>query len=165
MRVISHADVPEFQVLDTSAAKFIITSELQDSVQITDKKTGAFVIEKNPVIISQIDTQEYIQSFADDVGIENILKKFELTGDPNLLNQIDRPSIPIGEDGKEIIQDYSNLPSDEEQALILAEKARAEFANLPPELVKNRSFNEFAETCTKEELLEYLASLNKKEGE
>lgn len=165
MRVLSRKDFPEYESLNCDASKNIITCELQDQIKVIDEKTGDYVVDQVPVITARIDTQDYIQSFADEVGIENILKRFELTGDPNLLNQIQRPSVSIDVDGKEIIQDYSNLPSDEEQALKLAEKARAEFANLPPELVKNRSFNEFAETCTKEELIQYIQSLNKKEIE
>lgn len=165
MRVITTKDVPAYQPINTEAAKDIVTSEIQDKVKVIDAKNGEYVIEEVAVETSRIDTQEYIDSFKDDVGIENILKKFQLVNDPDLLVQVKRPTVPVADDGMEFVQDYTGLPSDEETALNLAKKAQAEFASLPSELVKGRSFNEFAKTCTKEELVSFLASLKKKEGD
>ena len=165
MRVMTSSDVPKYVPVDCSASKSIVTSELQDKVKIIDSKKGEYVIEKVAVETSRIDTREYVNSFRDDVGIENILKKFDLVKDPELLNQVKRPTVAIAEDGKEVIQDYSGVPTNEETAFQLAQKAQAEFANLPQELVKGRSFNEFAETCSKEELLEFISSLNVKQNE
>ena len=165
-RVITNRDVPKYEVLDTSASEKILTSEYVDKVNVTDKKTGDYVIVQEVAITSSISTQEYIDSFKDDVGIENILKKFDLVKDPELLNQVNRPTVPIAEDGKEEIQDYTGLPQNEEEALRMALNAHQEFDNLPADLVKGRSFSEFAETCTKEELLAFIQSQNvKKEGE
>lgn len=142
----------------------IVTLEVQDKAKVTDTKSGSFVIEQEVVETSRIDTQEYIDSFKDDVGIENVLRKFELTGDPSTINQRVRPTVPVGDDGKEAVQDYVNIPTNQEEAMQIAANARAAFKALPPELVNNRSFMEFAETCTEDELKAYIATL-KKEGE
>lgn len=171
VRIITSKEVPAYKPVNTDAAKSIITSELKDKVKVIDAKKGDYVIEQVAEITSKIDTQAYIDSFAGDVGIENILKKFQLLKDESLFKQVKRPEIsvdPLDKEGREKVQDYSDIPSDEESAIRLAAKAQAEFACLPQELVKGRSFNEFAETCTKEELITFLASLQKaekKEGE
>lgn len=167
MRVITSKEVQPYKPVDTSAAKNIITSEAQDRVKVIDKKTGDYVIESEVVLTEKIDTKEYINSFKDDVGIENILRKFDLCKDPELFNQTKRVSVSIAEDGKELVQDYTGVPTSEEEALRLAKRAKSEFDNLPSDLVKGRSFKDFAETCTKEELLAFIQSQNtvKKEGE
>ena len=164
MKYLTIKDVPERQAHDFSNSVTIKTLEIQDKAKITDTKSGDFVIEKSPVITSEIDTQEYIESFVDDVGIENILKKFALTHDPELLNQVSTPTVPIDEDGKQVIQDYTGLPDTEEAALKMAVRAKEEFGNLPPELVGNRSFAEFAENFTQDELIAYIKTLNTKDG-
>lgn len=117
MRVITTKDVPAYQPINTEAAKDIVTSEIQDKVKVIDAKNGEYVIEEVAVETSRIDTQEYIDSFKDDVGIENILKKFQLVNDPDLLVQVKRPTVPVADDGMEFVQDYTGLPSDEETAL------------------------------------------------
>lgn len=166
MRIITSKEVPAYEPLNCKASKNIVSCELQDKVTVTDKKSGAYVIEKEVVETSRVDTQAYIDSFKDDVGIENILRKFNMVNDPELLNQVKRPTVPIGEDGKEVIQDYTGIPTTEEEALKIAKRAMTEFDNLPKELTKGRTFNQFAESCTKEELLTYISSMNqKKEGE
>lgn len=171
VRIITSKEVSPYKPVNTDAAKSIITTELKDKVKVIDVKKGDYVIEQVAEVTSKIDTQEYIDSFAGDVGIENILKKFQLVKDESLFQQVKRPGVsvdPLDKEGREKVQDYSGIPSDEESAIRLASKAQAEFARLPQELVKGCSFNEFAETCTKEELITFLASVQnveKKEGE
>lgn len=164
MRVITSKDVPAYKPLNTKAGEVIITTELVDKVNVVDSKKGTFTTSSEVVETSRIDTQEYIDSFKNDVGIENILKKFELVKDPALFNQVSRPTAPLDEDGKEIIQDYTNILT-ENDAINLAQRARVEFESLPKELVKGRSFTDFAESCTKEELLAFINSQNVKEKE
>lgn len=140
---------------------YIISGELQDKVKITDTKSGSYVIEPQFVETSRIKTQDYIDSFKDQVGIENILKRFNLVNDPELFNQVYRPSVPIAEDGKEVVQDYSNLPNSMEEATEIAKKGMAAYKSLPADLVNNRSFMEFAESCSEEELNAYIAAIKK----
>lgn len=163
MRVITAKDVPEL-VSTNYENPYIVSLELQDKVKVVDTKTGDYVIEKQVVETEKLNTFDYIQSFKDDVGIENILKKFALTEDPELLNQVKRASAPIMDDGKEAVQDYTNLPSSEEEAIRMAVAAKAAFADLPADLVKNRSFAEFAENFTQDELIAYIKTLNTKEA-
>ena len=159
IRVITRADVPEYVKKDFSNSKDIISLELVDKAKLTDAKTGDFVIVKEVVETSRIDTKEYINSFADEVGIEAVMRQFGLTNDPSVFIQRKRASLPVDEDGKEPVQDYSILPDSEEEAIKVAAAAKAAYKNLPPELVNNRSFMEFAETCTEAELNAYIATL------
>lgn len=163
MRVLTSKDFPKRPVLDCSASENLITLEFQDKVVVQDQKNNQFTIDKEVVVTQKIPTQEYIDSFKDDVGIENIMKKFILTKDESLFNQVARPSVPITEDGKQEIQDYSGIPS-EEEALKIFTKAKKEFSVLPKDLVKNRSFEEFADTCTKEELVSFMKSVIEKKA-
>lgn len=161
MRVITSKDVKPYTQVNCEASKNIVTSELQDSVKITDMKKGSFVMESKVVDTSVIDTQQYIDSFKDDVGIANILAKFNLVNDPSLFVQVKRPTVPIAEDGSEVVQDYSHLPANEEEAAKILRKARSEYDALPKELTKGRSFIQFAENCTKEEIVAFINSVNK----
>lgn len=163
MRVLTSKEFPKRPVLDCSASENLITLEFQDKVVVQDQKNNQFTIEKEVVVTQKIPTQEYIDSFKDDVGIENIMKKFLLTKDESLFQQVARPSVPIDEDGKQEVQDYTGIPS-EEEALKLFTKAKTEFAKLPNDLVKNRSFVEFAESCSKEELVEFMQSIISKKA-
>lgn len=157
--MMTNKSVPARKPYDFSCSKDIVSLERVDKVKITDSKTGSYVIEPEVVETSRIPTQEYVDSFKDEVGIENIFKQFLMTGDESLLCQRSRSSVPIGEDGKELVQDYSSIPTDYEEAIAVAKAAQEGFKSLPAELVNNRSFMEFAETCSEAELIAYVQSL------
>lgn len=161
MRIITRKDVPEYEKLDTKNSKNLITAEIVDKAKVTDTKSGAFVIEKSVVIKSEVNAKEYIQSFKDDVGIEAVMRQFGLTGDPSVFDQRKLPTMPVDENGYEPIQDYTGVPANQEEAYAIAATARSAFKSLPPELVNNRSFMEFAETCTDQEIAAYIEAYNK----
>lgn len=165
VRIITRKDVPEYEKLDTTNSKNLITAEIVDKAKVTDAKTGAFVIEKFVEITSNVDAKEYIQSFKDDVGIEAVMRQFGLTGDPAVFEQRKTATLPVDENGYEPIQDYTGVPANQEEAYAIAATARAAFKNLPPELVNNRSFMEFAEGCTDQELAAYVEAYNKAHSE
>lgn len=165
-RIVTNKDVPSYKPLNTKASEVIVSSELQSKAVVTDKKSGSYVLQDEVVETSRVNTQEYIDSFKDDVGILNLMKKFDLCKDPSVFQQVTRATVPVEEDGKEVIQDYTGLPKTDEEALKICTRARDEFKALPSELIKGRSFEDFAESCTKDELLAFIASQNqKKEGE
>lgn len=96
-----------------------------------------------PVKVQEIDIQKYIDSFADEVGIQNILKKVALTGDKSYLNQTGRE--PLVESGQEPVQDYTNVPQSKTVAFnAVAEGVRA-YDSLPAEIKGKMSFAQFAE--------------------
>lgn len=96
-------------VSDSDDDKYIIGRELKDSVKMTGDKDTDFVIEKKVVEISRVDRQEYIDSFSDDVGILNIMKKVALTGDSSLINQRSRVPGEVDDNGLEKVNDITGL--------------------------------------------------------
>lgn len=61
------------------------------------------------------DREAYIQSFADECGVYNVLKKYSQTGDMSLLNQ-----------GQGFYGDISDIPADElDPAKVAAEASKA----------------------------------------
>lgn len=106
---------------------------------------------------SRTNRQEYIQSFADDVGIKNILRKLALSGDTSLLNQIERQPLPCEDGNKEMVQDITIL-QEENGAANLGDISQQLYRALPPELVKGRSFANFCDTITQAEIDAYIAS-------
>lgn len=98
---------------DTDEHKYIYSRELKDVYEkVGDSKTD-FVVSQEVVETSKINRQEYIDSFKDDVGILNILRKVVQTGDLTLLNERVRSSVPVGDDGKEQIVDISGIDNPE----------------------------------------------------
>lgn len=160
MRVITSKDAAPRIKYDNGEG-VLITLEIQDKPRIINGKSGEFVLEKEVVETARVDVQEYIDSFKGEVGIENILKKFAMTQDPTLLNQTKRVAAPVGEDGKEAIQDYSGVPENYEAAQNVAAKAAAAYQTLPDDLKDGRSLMKFAETCTDEELTAFIENLVK----
>lgn len=95
-----------------------------------------------PTFIKEYDIQEYIASFSDDVGIQNILKKLAISGDTSILNQTGRdPLCPNG--GLEPIQDYSNVPTSKAEAFNFVEKGVAAYDALPEEIKGKMSLTQF----------------------
>lgn len=115
--------------------KYIIGRELKDCVVKTGDKDVDFVLDKKVVEISRVDRQEYIESFADDVGILNIMKKVALTGDTSLLNQRSRVPGEVDEDGLEKVNDITGLNDPE---AIRTDLSKADkMLNMLPEDLRN----------------------------
>ena len=116
------------------------------------------VLRYKPVLKETIDLQEYIDSFADDVGIQNILRKLSLTGDKSILNQTGREALcPDG--GLEPIQDYSNVPKNKTEAFNAVAAGVAAFDNLPEDLKGKMSLTQFVELFGQEEFDNYIQNL------
>lgn len=111
-----------------------------------------FVVEECVVESERVNRQDYINSFREDVGIENILKKIALSGDVSLANQIQRTPLPIQDDGKEMIQDITPLQDGEEAIGKMGDDMRQVFKSLPSDLVQGRSLAEFLENVSQAEI-------------
>lgn len=125
-----------------------------------------FVTQEKVRVKSSVNRTDYINSFRDDVGIENILKKVALSGDVSLLNQIKRTELPKDlndPEGREIVQDLTPLFNGEKGAAKLGDLAQQIYASLPADLVGGRSFAEFCENVTDADIAAYIASKNKVE--
>lgn len=139
----------------------IVSIELGDEVKkLTDDNTKSedFVVIKVIKETSRVSANDYVQSFKDDVGIENILKRVALTGDISLLNQRSREVGSVDENGYEVLQDYTGVPGDVFEAAKIVKSGRDVFASLPADLVKGRSFTEFVETATDDEIQAYMVA-------
>ena len=112
-----------------------------DSVEITD-------------VVKRAD---YINQFADDVGILNVLKKVVKTGDYELLKQAN-PGVGF---------DLTNMPDNWIDALGLKDKAMQSYNKLPEELRKGLSVEDFMSLsmdAVGKKIDDYIATLNKDKG-
>lgn len=117
------------------------------------------VIEYVPVKVRDVNIAEYIASFSDEVGIQNILRKVALTGDKSYLNQTGRHALPTGEDGLEPIQDYSNVPLSKTEAFNAVAAGVRAYDALPAEIKEKMSFAQFAESFGQEQFDAYIEKL------
>lgn len=136
--------------------EYIISRELKDDYI---PQNDGVVKETNVYETCRFNRKEYIESFADEVGLENILRKVEMTGDQSLLNQTHRVPGSIADDGKEAIVDYTGIPNTPEDAAAIIDKGRVAYQSLPDDLKNNRSFIDFVEGCTDAEVKAYLQAV------
>lgn len=106
------------------------------------------------------DRQAYIDSFADDCGVYNVLKKYSLTGDASLLNQHEG-----------FYGDISDIPTDELNPDKLVNDASSSIDKLNQLLGTSYTAEEFA-SLTSEQLETLISSVvssntpsDKKDGE
>ena len=116
------------------------------------------VIKYKPVVKNEYDLQAYIESFADEVGIQNILKKLAISGDKSILNQTGRePLCPDG--GLEPIQDYSDVPKSKAEAFNAVVAGVQAFDDLPEEVKGKMSLTQFVQLFGQEEFDNYIKGL------
>lgn len=119
------------------------------------------VLKYKPLLKNEYDLNDYIQSFSDDVGIQNIIKKLALSGDTSLLNQTGRE--PLCKDGGlEPIQDYSNAPRSKVEAYNSVLAGVNAFDNLPEDLKGKMSLTQFVELFGQEQFDSYIKGLIEK---
>lgn len=130
----------------TDEDKYIIEYEEIDVVKKIGEKETEFVIEKKVVESSRVDRQGYIDSFAEEVGIMNIIEKVRKTGDVTLLDQTKRSPVPSEKTGRgnlEEIVDISGIPNSFIEADAAIMKGHNLFADLPEDLKGKISFEDF----------------------
>lgn len=96
--------------------------------------------------------QKFINSFRDDVGIVNMLKKVNA----GLLN----PGVLAANftSDEEKIVDISGVPSDVGDAMALVDNARAVYSSLPADLTKGMDFNTFCKQFDQKAFNAYIES-------
>lgn len=128
----------------------------QKIVDINGESRDIVVYE--PIFIREIDIQAEIDSYADEVGIQNILRKVAMTGDKSYLNQTGRePLNPNG--GLEPVQDYSNVPSSKTEAFNAVAAGVAAYDSLPEEIKGKMSFEQFAKEFGQQQYQEFVQAL------
>lgn len=112
------------QVVDKKTGEIVYSPYSKFMHTVVGRDPGSMILEKYDfswsdeirdfivVKAGKEDRQAYIDSFADECGVYNILKKFNQTGDLSLLNQRD---VQFG--------DISDLPVDELNPAALAARA------------------------------------------
>lgn len=138
-----HDPVDEVDIIDTLIIDTYETDEERNVRPVTKQ-----------IVTGKKNRREYIESFSDDVGLENILQKI---GQGAIAE--DKYSIlksnPAGQvNDLRGFQDIDNLGDIQ----ILADKARVTFANLDPELKKNMSFAEFCSKFNNQALTDYVTA-------
>ena len=113
---------------------------------------GVYSLKKS-VVPNKVNIKDFINSFADDVGVYNILNKVEMTGDVSLLNLTS---------GKDLVNDASNLPENEHEAVKAAKKGIRAFENAPSELIRGRTIEQFVETCNEADAKAFIVALSEK---
>lgn len=120
---------------------------------------GEVTIVEEYVETKRYNRQKYINSFRDEVGIVNLLKKVNA----GLLN----PGVLAANfdmEGKKVI-DISQVPTDVGDAVAMVDQAHILFASLPAELKAGMDFNTFCKTFDQAKYNAYVESLKKKKEE
>lgn len=140
----------------------IVQYDIVDIIVRTGDGDEDFIVKKRKKEVSRVDRSDYISSFSDEVGIQNILKKVQLTGDHSLLDQRVPVDLPIVEtiEGKQLqeIYDSTNIPDDITKAYALIEKGVNAFDNLPDEIKQKMDMETFVKNFGQDKLDSYLNS-------
>lgn len=155
-------DKPKSTLTDYSQDKDIVEYQEEEYVEKTGEGDKDFVVKTRVVESSRINRQKYIESFSDEVGIHNILRKVQATGDESLLKQrADAPFI-----------DATQFQTSRSDLVNSVDKGIKAFDNLPSDIKKKMSMEEFVNSFGQKEFDAYIeermAAINaakKKEGE
>lgn len=158
-------DAPVATVTDFSKDKDIVEYKETQVIEKTGEGPHDFIVKNVVEEVSRINRQEYLNSFSDDVGIKNILKKVNLTGDVTLLNQ---RGVGLN---KEFV-DTTSFPTNTTDAFNYIEKGHDAFDKLPDQVKSKMSMSDFVETFGQAdfdkfilEQAEAIKNKTKKEGE
>lgn len=150
---IPQEKMPQATTTDWSKAdKTISKYVMKDIVKKTGEGENDYVIIKKQVLVSEQDRDEYVQSFADDVGILNVLKKVALTGDASMYNAQANQGI-----------DTTNLPDNKIDAFDVVSKGVLAFDNLPDEIKQKMTMEVFVKTFGQEKFDALMAQYVKKD--
>ena len=125
-----------YQTKDTEDDKYIIERAMVDVVEKTGEGKQDFIVKQELQEISRVNRADYINSHRGDVGILNILKKVQLTGDATLLNQ---RQVELG------YADITQLPKDKMEAMDAVQEGVAAFDDLPETIKGKMSMAQFAQ--------------------
>ena len=119
---------------------------------------GEVTVVEEYIESKRYNRQEYINSFREDVGILNILKKVNA----GLINPA---TIACSFDTNKPINDITGIPTDVGDALNLVDRAYKLYAQLPADLKAGLDFNTFCKTFDQAKFDAYIASQQPNEEE
>lgn len=138
--------------------KYYISYEEKQVVERIGEGDSDFVV-RTKLIEHKEDIKALINSQADQVGINNLIKRVLMTGDTSLI-----PAVNVDKEAK--IVDVTNTPTTLLDAHLVAKESVAYYDSLPDGLKKGRTYAEFMSSITSEEFNQFLATLApKKEGD
>lgn len=148
-------DVPEHDHRDFgSIDKDIVEYETYDAIVKTGDGEEDYILEPRVRECARYNRQEYLNSQSNDVGILNIIKKVQMSGDNTLLQQRTRASVhtTVAPDGSvlEDVQDYTGVQTDIYGVQKATEKAQASYDGLHPEIKAGTSMRSLAELSDSE---------------
>lgn len=158
---------PTPTVTDYSVDDDIIEVEEHEVIEKTGEGPSDFIVKKVVVEVNRVNRADYIASFEGDVGIKNVLKKVNLTGDATLLNQRGASISP------ELV-DITQFPSDKTDAFNAVKEGVDNFDNLPEDIRNKMSLESFVKFFGQDKFNELVksqvdaaiaAAQAKKEGE
>lgn len=143
----------------------IVEYDVVDTVVKTGEKDTDFIIQKKIIEVARYNRRDYLNSSSDEVGIMNILKKVQMSGDVELLNQRSGTSLPTvatvgGRDFQEIY-DTTILPTSKVAANDAVVQGVHTFDTLPEDMKNKMSMADFVNNFGAEQLQNYLNSLKK----
>lgn len=135
--------------------KYYIDREIVEKVRLLEGGTDEDFVIDLVVKETKRDVFETINSQADDVGLDNALRKFAMTGDPSVLPQ----EVKATDD----ILDLTALPQDDAEYFEYIHGLAAKFYALPADLRKDLTMQEFIEgvMAGKIDVNAYVAGLQK----
>lgn len=137
--------------------EFYIDREIIDKVVPVEGTDNEYIIVPE-VKETKRSIKETIESQASDVGLDNILRKFALSGDKSILPQ---PCTFTDE-----VLDLTKLPQDNAEYFEYIHAIYEKYQSLPVELRKDLSISDFVQQVSQADIDSYLASVTpKKEGE
>lgn len=137
----SLVDKPKHTQTDYTKDDDIVGYCEQEYVVKTGEGDTDFVKKVRVVEFERKNRQEYIESFADDVGVLNVLKKVAVSGDESLIKQRPDPSYV----------DLTNFPTTKEDMFDTVKKGVDAFDKLPDDIKKKMSMEQFVNSFGQEQ--------------
>lgn len=139
-------DKPQHTQTDYTQDEDIVGYTEEEYIVSTGEGDKDFVVKKRVVEFERKNRQDYINSFADDVGVLNVLKKCALSNDESLIKQ--RP------DG--VYMDATGFPKTKEDVFNTVQKGVNAFDKLPDDIKKKMSMEQFVNSFGQEQFDELI---------
>ena len=141
-------------VLDKEYDKYYIKRQIKYVPVPVAANSDDYVLEMK-IIDDKEDIYQVINSQADGVGLQAMIDKFERTGDPSVLPQ------PVK--ATDEVVDFTKLPQDNAEYFDYIHSLYAKYQDLPIELRKDMTADEFVKNVTDKQVNDYLASIKPQE--
>ena len=134
-------DKPKHTQTDYTKDDDIVGYCEQEYVVKTGEGDTDFVKKTRVVEFERKNRQDYIDSFAEDVGILNVLKKVAVSGDESLVKQRPDPAF----------MDLTDFPTNKEDMFNKVKEGVDAFDKLPDDIKKKMSMEQFVNTFGQEQ--------------